>query len=379
MPAPPETEPCLSRSLRVESVDVSWFRIPTTEPESDGSLEWDHTTLVVVEIAAGGCSGLGYTYTHEAAAVFIRSTLIPILEGAALAQHPMLWHAMNRSARNVGQEGLAATAISAVDVALWDLRCRLYGVRVVDLLGHVRASVPIYGSGGFTSYDEAVLCRQLGDWVDQGITAVKMKVGRDPATDLKRVRAARAAIGDDAVLMVDANNAYTAKQAVFWAHRFHDEAGMAWLEQPVPDEAVSEMAFVRAHAPPAVEVTDGEYGFSSSWFVRRLEAGAADVLMPDITRCLGLTGFLKIAALCEAACVPISSHCAPSLHATAGCLVEGLRHCEYFIDHVRIEQAVFEGAAVADAQGHIAPDPGRAGFGLEFKRRDAECMAQAHG
>lgn len=379
MPAPPETAPRLSRSLRVESVDVSWFKIPTVEPESDGTLDWDQTTLVVVEITAAGCTGIGYTYTHEAAAVLIRSTLLPILEGAPLVHHAGLWHAMKRAVRNVGQEGLAATAISAADIALWDLRSRLCGMRVVDLLGQVREAVPVYGSGGFTSYDEEVLCHQLGGWAQKGIAAVKMKVGRDRHADLDRVRAARAAVGDATVLMVDANNAYSTKEAVHWAHRFYDEAGVTWLEQPVADEDVRGMAFVRAHAPPGLEVADGEYGFSASWFGRRLETGAADVLMPDITRCLGLTGFLQIAALCEAAGIPISTHCAPSLHASAGCLVEGLRHCEYFFDHVRIEQAVFAGSAVANAEGRIAPDPERLGFGLEFNRRNAEHMAQASG
>lgn len=367
----------LSRTV-VRRIGVSVFTIPTDQPESDGTLEWDSTTLVVVEIEAGGQTGMGYTYAHPAAELVVRKTLVPLIEGRPVCEHPAIWQSMVDAVRNAGVEGIPAAAISAVDNALWDLRGKLMDVSLVDLLGRVRKQVPVYGSGGFTSYDEDRLVRQLEAWAADGIDAVKIKVGREPEQDVDRVHAARRAVGGDVRLMVDANNAYHPRQAVAWAHRFGEAAGVTWLEQPVPQEDIPGMTFVREHAPPETEIADGEYGYAPVWFLRRIEAGAADVLMPDITRCLGLTGFLQIAAICRAGGVPVSSHCAPALHATVGCVVSNLRDCEYFHDHARIEAAVFEGAAKPAKNGCIAPAADRPGFGLEFKRREAGQLARSN-
>jgi L-alanine-DL-glutamate epimerase-like enolase superfamily enzyme len=360
---------------RVEGLDLSVFVIPTEAPESDATLEWDHTVLVVVEIRAGGCTGLGYTYAHEATAVVIRKLLSPLVVGRRVRDHPACWEAMVKAVRNVGLAGVAATGISAIDTALWDLRARLLGRPLVDLLGRVREAVPVYGSGGFTSYGERELVEQLAGWAEAGLPAVKMKVGREPDKDLDRVRAVRRAIGPEMALFVDGNNGYGRRQAVEVAWRFAEAGGVTWFEQPVSDEDIPGMRFVREHSPAAMEVADGEYGYTPAWFYARLEAEAADVLMPDITRCLGLTGFLRIAALCEAAHLPVSSHCAPALHAAAGCIVPNLRHCEYFHDHARIEQKVFEGAPTPDAHGLMRLEGDRPGFGLEFKSGEAARMA----
>src|SRR5581483_12032583 len=110
--------------------------------------------------------------------------------------------------RNLGRDGITSMAVSAVDVALWDLKGKLLGVPVCRLLAAARERVPVYGSGGFTSYSDAQLGAQLSGWVHDGIPRVKMKVGRDPADDPRRVAVARNAIGDATELFVDANGAY---------------------------------------------------------------------------------------------------------------------------------------------------------------------------
>ncbi|HEY2806476.1 MAG TPA: enolase C-terminal domain-like protein [Gemmatimonadales bacterium] len=346
------------------------YQIPTDAPESDGTFAWDSTTIVVIEVDAGGHTGLGYAYTHRSAADVATQLLWPaIRRGDALATNGC-WEAMRRAVRNVGAGGIAASAIAAVDIALWDLKAKLLNVSLVDLLGAVRERVPVYGSGGFTSYSTERLCRQLGGWAEAGIARVKMKVGRDPEADGERVRAARAAIGPDAGLMVDANGALTRKQALTAAADF-SESGTSWFEEPVTSDDIEGLRLIRDLAPAGMEIAAGEYGWTTPDFQRLLDAGAVDVLQADATRCQGISGFLAVGALCAARSLPLSAHTAPSLHLHPCCALSALRDVEYFHDHVRIESMLFDGAAVQH-EGRIAPDRSRPGLGLELKRADAE-------
>lgn len=354
----------------VEDLQVGAFRIPTDLPESDGTLAWESTTLVVVEVRAGDVRGLGYTYAAAAVARLIVDELTELVCGADSLHVGGLWSSMFGRLRNQGEPGLAACAVSAVDSALWDLKARLLGLPLVELLGSQHAHLPVYGSGGFTSYDDAELQEQFQAWAKLGIRHFKMKVGRDPAADRARVRAARAAIGPQAGLFVDGNGAYTPRAAAAAAEGFAAEAGITWFEQPLPPDDLAGMRFVRKHLPVRVELAAGEYGYTLADFRRLLEARAVDVVMADATRCGGVTGLLKVAALCEAWHLPLSLHCAPALHLHVGCTVEPIRHAEYFHDHARIEQMLFDGA-VSPRQGVLTPDRTRPGFGLEFKWNDA--------
>ena len=154
---------------------------------------------------------------------------------------------MCRSVRNLGRDGIASMAISAIDVALWDLKARLLGQPLLRLLGSVRRCIPVYGSGGFTSYSTPQLQKQLAGWVEDGIGAVKMKIGAQPACDVDRVRSARQAIGS-ADLYVDANGAYSTKQALDFAQRFQD-LGVRWFEEPVSSDDLSGLRLIRGRAP----------------------------------------------------------------------------------------------------------------------------------
>lgn len=281
-----------------------------------------------------------------------------------------LWDKMNTAVRNFGRRGIAATAIAAVDIALWDLKARLLDLPLVTLLGRVRDRIAVYGSGGFTSYSDKQLRRQLGRWTDEGITMVKMKVGRDAEADPARVRAARRAIGKDAELFVDANGAWTPKQAVSLAEMFAEQ-GVSWFEEPVSGDDLTGLRFVRDHAPAGMEISAGEYNYDLLQARQMLEAQAVDVLQADATRC-GVTGFLQAAVLCDAFQGPLSSHTAPALHAHLCCATARARHAEYFHDHVRIEQMFFDGATVRQRNGFLEPDTSQPGLGLEFKKKDAE-------
>jgi L-alanine-DL-glutamate epimerase-like enolase superfamily enzyme len=349
-------------------VTASAYTIPTDAPEADGTLEWDSTTLVVVEVEAGGETGLGYTYSDASIVALIEKKLAETIAGRSALDIAAANIAMWRAIRNLGRSGLAATAISAVDAALWDAKAKLLGVPVATLLGSCRDKVEIYGSGGFTSYSDEQLHDQLSGWVERdGCWAVKMKIGTEPKRDPHRVKTARRAIGD-AGLFVDANGAFSAKQALGLAERIAED-GVFWFEEPVSSDDIHGLALMRSAAPAGMDIAAGEYGYNLDDFHRLLPV--VDVLQADVTRCGGITGFMQVAAVCEAHHVDLSGHCAPALHLHAACSAPRLRHLEWFHDHVRIEHMLFDGVPTPH-DGRIAPDLSRPGFGLAFKARDAE-------
>lgn len=357
-------------TLPVRQLRAAAFTIPTDAPESDGTLQWDSTTLVVTEVRAGDWTGFGYTYGPAAVADLIREKLSVVVEGADAFDIERLWHRQIAALRNSGSQGLSAMAVSAVDVALWDLKAQALGAPLGRLLGQVREDMPVYGSGGFTSYSDARLQEQFVGWAAEGIRRFKMKVGRDPARDPERVASARSAIGSDGELFVDANSAYSRGEALLWAGRFA-EFGVTWLEQPLAPTDLEGLRFLRQREPAGMEIADGEYGYDLAYFRRLLEAQAVDVVMADATRCGGYTGFLKVATLCEAWGLPLSSHCAPGLHVPVACAARPFRHGEYFHDHARIEAAFLDGVPPL-RDGRLHPRPDRAGHGLKFKWAEAE-------
>jgi L-alanine-DL-glutamate epimerase-like enolase superfamily enzyme len=364
---------CHTIAAPIESVEVSAYKIPTDFPEADGTYAWDSTTLVLVEVEGGGQRGLGYGYTGTAAARLIKEMLADVVKGHDAFAVPAAWVAMVEAVRNLGRPGIAATAISAVDSALWDLKAKLLEVPLVSLLGPVREAAPIYGSGGFTSYSIAKLRDQLAGWVAQGIPRVKMKIGTDPPDDFERVSAVRSAIGPHAELFVDANGAYSRKQALAFAEDFA-ELQVAWFEEPVSSDDLDGLRLLRDRGPAGMDIAAGEYGYDEYYFRRMLNAGAVDVLQADATRCLGITGFLRAAMLADSHHLHLSGHCAPSLHTHPACAITNLRHLEYFHDHVRIEQLLFDGAPTP-VDGSLRPDLSRPGLGLDFKHSDAEQFA----
>ncbi|HWT70714.1 MAG TPA: enolase C-terminal domain-like protein [Oxalicibacterium sp.] len=360
-----------SPSVAIDRMSVDAYHVPTDMPESDGTLEWNATTLVLVRVSGGGREGVGYTYADRATAVLIHDKLIPLLNGRDAMAINARWQDMAAALRNLGRPGICSMAIAAVDNALWDLKAKLLEVSLATLLGPARPSIEVYGSGGFTSYTIEQLQHQFGGWADIGIRLMKMKIGREPAADVERVAAARQSIGPDCSLFVDANGAYTRKQALQQAERFA-QYEVAWFEEPVSSDDLDGLRLLRDRAPAGMAISAGEYGYDLPYFRRMLQAGAVDVLQADATRCGGITGFLGVAALCETFGVPLSSHCAPSLHLPLCCAARPAVHLEYFHDHARIEQMLFDGA-IQPLKGMLAPALDRPGFGLAFKEQDAQC------
>jgi L-alanine-DL-glutamate epimerase-like enolase superfamily enzyme len=360
----------MRQQIAIDRVRAQAFEIPTDQPEADGTISWNSTTLVVVEVFGAGETGVGYTYSSASVVKLITEKLASIVEGADAFHPQRAWRSMQRAVRNLGREGLAATAISAVDAAIYDLKARVLGVPLFVLLGSYRDAVAIYGSGGFTSYSDETLQRQLSGWVgEQGCAFVKMKVGSQPERDLERVSAAKRAIGDRAILFVDANGAYGTQQALAFADEFAAYQ-VGWFEEPVSSDDLDGLRAVRSRAPAGMEIAAGEYAYTVDYVRRMLASQAVDVQQADVTRCGGISAFLQIAALCEAFHTDLSGHCAPSLHLHVACASPRLRHLEWFHDHVRIEQMLFDGAPVP-SQGAIRPDRSRPGNGLSFKHQDA--------
>jgi L-alanine-DL-glutamate epimerase-like enolase superfamily enzyme len=357
----------------VDHVLAAVYEIPTDRPEADGTLAWSSTTLVVAQVSGGGRTGTGYTYASGACKPLIEGPLAAAVVGQNVLDTGAAWQAMVRAVRNLGRPGLASCAISAVDTALWDLKAILLGLPVSRLLGMTRVAVPIYGSGGFTTYDEPVARAQLERWTGEwAIPRVKIKIGEswgtEPARDLARIAFARQVIGPDAELYVDANGGYTRKQAVRMAHAMAEQ-DVTWFEEPVSSDDLDGLREIRGQVDP--DVTAGEYGYDLTYFARMVDAQAVDCLQVDVTRCGGITEWLRAAAVAAARGLQVSGHCAPSLHAHVAAAVPNLRHLEYFHDHVRIESMVFDGT-LDPCGGALRPDLARPGLGFALRHADAE-------
>ncbi len=365
-----EHDPSSRRCARIDRIRAAAYDVPTSAPEADGTAEWSSTTLVVVHVAAGGVEGLGYSYAGAPCAALIDGVLADVVLGCDAMATSRIQHASSVAVRNLGRPGMAACAISAIDTALWDLKAKLLDIPLVDLFGASRDDVPVYGSGGFTTEGPDELLSDIERWRRDGIRLFKIKIGRDRDADRRRIDAIVAALADGETLFVDANGAYTPKDALSMA-AWMGERGVAWFEEPVSSDDRPGLRFVRERAPPCMSVAAGEYGYTPDAFRALLEGGAVDVLQADSTRCLGFTGFLQAAALCDAWHRPLSSHCAPALQVAAMCHAQRGVHMEYFHDHVRIESMLFDG--VPDVRGgRLVAQRDRPGHGLSFRERDAE-------
>jgi L-alanine-DL-glutamate epimerase-like enolase superfamily enzyme len=372
--------PAVRPETPVEEVVARAWTIPTGAPEADGTTAWDTTTMCVATARCADVLGTGWTYGPAACAQLVNDRLAATVAGLDAMDPTRAFGAMVAAVRNDTRTGVAGYALSAVDVALWDLKARLLGLSLADLFGLVRDRVPVYGSGGFTTYDHDQLVGQLKGWTEeQGLTMVKIKIGeswgRDEARDQQRIAEARQAVGPDVELFVDANGAYTVKQALRVARRAQDH-DLRWFEEPVSSDHVHDLALLRGLLTP--EVAAGEYS-GDLFATRRLcEAGAVDCLQLDATRCGGYTGWLRAAAVAAAYGLQVSSHCAPNLHAAVAGAAINARHMEWFHDHVRIEAAVLDGA-LDPAGGWVAPDRSAPGHGFTFLPERADELAGATG
>lgn len=354
----------------ITGVTTAVYTFPTADPEADGTLDWNATTAVTVSLTAGGQTGLGWTYSSPAAAAVVHDKLAGVIHDRPAHAINDGWSAMHRAARNLGTRGLVMQAISAVDIAWWDLRARLLDLPLSVLLGASRADVPIYGSGGFTSQTDAELAKQVDWWHSVGCDAMKIKIGEGWGTridrDLARVRRLSELTGGQVALMADANGAYQPGPAARVGAQL-DDLGVVWFEEPVSSDDIGGLATVRTAVK--CDVAAGEY--AADVYDMGALLPVVDCLQLDATRCGGYTGWLRGAALAASHNREVSAHCAPSLHACVAAAVPNLRHVEWFADHARLEPLLVDGLPEARA-GSLQLAGDRPGHGMTLSRHSEQ-------
>ncbi|HLI28995.1 MAG TPA: mandelate racemase/muconate lactonizing enzyme family protein [Chloroflexota bacterium] len=301
--------------MRVERLDAQLLRFPmlaSHRDQPDAQME-----VLLVTAHAGEHWGLGLTFTVQpGGGLAVRALVDHVLRPLVVGQHAYhterLWAAMYQATHRLGR-GIAALAIAAIDMALWDLKARAAGVPLADYLGGYRDRVPAYGSGR-SSHQFAVdeLVAQARAQCAEGLAGVKIRIGARPlAEDLARVRAVREALGPAARLMVDANERYTLSDALWLAPRLA-ELGVYWFEEPLDAEHVDAYAVLARQSPVPIAV--GEHLQSRHAFAAYARQGAAHILQPDVAMLGGVTEFLKIAAVADAAGLPIAPHFLHQFH-----------------------------------------------------------------
>ncbi len=355
----------MKNTVPLETPAVSAYTVPTDAPEADGIRSWDTTSVVVVEIGAGDATGTGWTYAPAIASDVVREQLTAAVVGLDALDIPAAHESMRAALRETGRGGISVCALSAVDIALWDLKARLLELPLIRLLGAAHDTVPVYGSGGFTTYHDTHLAAQLGGWVHgQRIPRVKIRIGEHHGSavgrDLARVRAARQVVGARTDLYVDAGGAYTRKQAVR-VGRALAELEVGWFESPVADDDPSGLGLVRDSV--VCDVAAGGRAGDLAEIARTVPL--VDCVQADATRLGGLTAWLRAAALAQAHGLQISAHGAPHAHAAAAASVPNLRHVEWFHDHVRAESMFFDG--VLDPTGGVVRPGCGIGHGLRLR------------
>jgi L-alanine-DL-glutamate epimerase-like enolase superfamily enzyme len=313
-----------------------------------------------------GLEGLGWAEGGRATQGLIETTLKSVLIG----QDPLFiekrWWEMFWSVRGVGRKGIAFCGISAVDIALWDLRAKYFKVPLYQLLGPYTDTVPIYGSGGWTDFTEAELVKEQVGYVEKGIPRVKMKVGKDfgqsEREDVKRLAAVRKAVGDDVEVYIDANNGYYAKQAIYMAKEFA-QYNIGWFEEPVLADDIEGLAQIAAAID--IPVATGEHEYTKYGFKDLIARGGADIVQPDVGRVGGVTEWMKVAHLAHAFNLPVAPHAVQLVHLHLACATPNLKVVECLGVAYESDDIMFVDYP-QQKNGMWSPFKDRPGLGLEL-------------
>lgn len=327
-------------TAKVESVESRTISIPLRKPLSFSTRDVERREYTVVRVrTAEGVEGYGYCYGGNRAGhlvtQFVRDLLATHVVGANAFAVETIWTAMFRDAVLLGRRGAALRAISAIDLALWDVIGKTTGLPLYRLLGGAKADrVPCYASGGYYWQGEdpdKYVFNELRGYVEAGFKAVKIKVGRLPtAEEVRRVRAARAAIGPDVPLMMDANNAWPDAASAIPAIRALAEVNPFWIEEPLLPDDIRGHAIIREKT--SVPVATGEIEATRWGFQALLDARAADMLQPDSTVLGGITEFRKVCALAAGHDVPCYPHWMHHLNVSLVASIPNAVMVEYFPD-----------------------------------------------
>jgi L-alanine-DL-glutamate epimerase-like enolase superfamily enzyme len=350
----------------IREVAVRLFSVPLAEPlYDDAHGRHDKFELVTVTLTAeDGSSGTGYTYTGGKGGRAIHALIVHELSSVLIGQHAertaLLNQLMEKHMHYIARGGIAAFAISAVDIALWDLKLKRWSVPLWRAVGGHAAKARCYRGGIDLGFTTEQLVASVRAHVASGHNAVKIKIGRDD--DVARVVAVRAAIGDDATLMLDANMAYSVARAVGVAREMV-RAGVRlhWFEEPTAPGDYAGNARVRSEG--GIALAQGENLHTLEEFRHAIVAGAVDFPQPDASNCGGISGWLAVAALCRAHGLSASSHGAQELHCS---LVAGVPNGGWVEVHsFPIAEWTVEGK-VGVTEGWIGVEGKSPGVGVEF-------------
>ena len=354
----------------IRSVDALKVSVPLDRPVRFATRVVSHRDFTVVRIETDeGTIGHGLTWWNHPADV-VKRLLAQHLLGKDPLDIDNLWQAMYKEVYRE-RKGGAICAISAVDIALWDIKSKHQGVPLYRLLGGTREKIPAYASDGYYRegegpsqlVEELTRYRKLG-----GFSSAKIKVGGVPLEgDLKRVKAIRDAFGYDFELMVDANNAYDQQGAIEAGHGY-ERFKVRWFEEPVwPDDLEGAAAVCAALEVP---VAQGELEYLVSGFQEIIHHRAADILQPDVVMCGGITEFLRIASLARTHNLPIAPHAQHDLSAQLVASIPNGLNVEYFYKEADImKDTMLFKSTLQPRDGFLTPsnEPG-VGFAIDEGR-----------
>jgi L-alanine-DL-glutamate epimerase-like enolase superfamily enzyme len=370
---PTNNKPTIDSAARIETVESRTISVPLRKPLAFATRYVERREYTVVRIrTADGIEGTGYCYCGNRSGNLVTAFVRELLRDHLIGSDPLavetIWTQMYRDAVLLGRKGAAVRAISALDLALWDVIGKTTGLPLHRLLGGPKSDrVPCYASGGY--YWEGVdpvqyVYDELRGYREAGFRAVKIKVGRlSPQEELQRARAARQAIGPDVPLMMDANNAWRDASEAIPAIKALAEVDPFWIEEPLMPDDVRGHAAIREKV--SVPIATGEIEATRWGFEALLEQGAVDMLQPDATVLGGITEFRKVAGIAAGKCVPLYPHWMHHVHTSLVASIPNAVMVEYFPDLSVLNLGEVLRSPMTAEDGFL-PVPQEPGIGVTF-------------
>ncbi|MCL2035126.1 MAG: mandelate racemase/muconate lactonizing enzyme family protein [Oscillospiraceae bacterium] len=354
---------------KISDVQVHLAVHPVADGVADATRRVETIGFLVVRLTTDqGLEGIGVTYHEvggEAVSDLITRNMAPGLIGRSPFETEKIWCEMCAYLRGVGRKGLMFCALSAIDNALWDLKGKILGLPLYRLLGGAERMVPVYASGGWTSYDDGKLLEEVSSMLSKGYTHIKIKVGVDggknPQRDLQRVRKVREMIGDQIVLMLDANNCWDAATAVKFADAVK-ECDILFLEEPVFADDIPGLRRYRRSS--CIPLATGEHEYTKYGARDLVLAEAADIIQMDAARVGGYTEMLKIAAITQAWNLRFAPHAMEHLHMHLVSAYSHMPFLERLMLYEEVTGKLYKNAPVP-VNGYLEI-PEKPGFGLEL-------------